>query len=624
MQCLTMQAQRLTVYKISGNVDVVTSNGRHPLSAREVVTKNTVIDIKYDSKVIIFDEQGRKQYTLKSPGRATVGTLITDKRTTVIELTERYIKYIKSQVFGSNALVALNHNSDPATVTRDVDEALKDSLLLYATLPEARGKGKSPFQSQFDDFKEDSRKQFDDFRRACADRYASFARLAWEEMGLEPPVDAPRLPYVEPRVAPEVEGKLVSTAVAYDKVFTAEAAYATGAAPSQKVEPQISQPYPPITIQEQKLSGTNSLNLTLFDTRITLRYPAAVRLRLEECTENHVAEMIETLLTEEYDNLLLDCIAIRDNRHLCDWAYYQLLKAVGQALCPDSEDAATVVHAFLLAQTGYKMRMTIINGHLHLFVATDQSVYNRTLLNIEGTTYVSLEPLESLGTASVCNAELYDESQPMTLRLDRQPLLDSHSTPTRKIAAQRYPDFVVDTQLNMATLDFYDSYPEAYIQGQTMSRWSNYADAPGTVEFERTLYPALRQLTEGMPKVEAVERILNWVQTGLDYKKDEDVWGRDRVFFAEETLYYPYCDCEDRAILFTRIVRDILGLPCALVYYPGHLACAVHFDGQTPDGDYFEHDGKRYVIADPTYIGARLGMTMESKKGSASTIMILQ
>ena len=34
-------------------------------------------------------------------------------------------------------------------------------------------------------------------------------------------------------------------------------------------------------------------------------------------------------------------------------------------------------------------------------------------------------------------------------------------------------------------------------------------------------------------------------------------------------------NCEDRAILFTRIVRDLLGLKFILIYYPGHLASAV-------------------------------------------------
>ena len=99
--------------------------------------------------------------------------------------------------------------------------------------------------------------------------------------------------------------------------------------------------------------------------------------------------------------------------------------------------------------------------------------------------------------------------------------------------------------------------------------------------------------------------------------------GHDRAFFAEETLYYPYCDCEDRAILFTRLVRDLLGLKCILVYYPGHLASAVCLKQQV-NGDYILLDGDVYTICDPTYIGAPVGITMpEMDNRSAKVIKLL-
>ena len=70
---------------------------------------------------------------------------------------------------------------------------------------------------------------------------------------------------------------------------------------------------------------------------------------------------------------------------------------------------------------------------------------------------------------------------------------------------------------------------------------------------------------------------MKFVET-FEYKLDSEMWGvADRAFFPDETLHYPYRDCEDGAILFTRLVRDLLGLPSALVYYPGHLAAAVAF-----------------------------------------------
>jgi len=89
--------------------------------------------------------------------------------------------------------------------------------------------------------------------------------------------------------------------------------------------------------------------------------------------------------------------------------------------------------------------------------------------------------------------------------------------------------------------------------------------------------------------------LLYWVQTAFVYEYDDKVWGHDRAFFAEESLSYPYCDCEDRSILFSRLVRDLLGLDVILVFYPGHLATAVAFTDNV-DGDYIELNGKHYII----------------------------
>lgn len=109
----------------------------------------------------------------------------------------------------------------------------------------------------------------------------------------------------------------------------------------------------------------------------------------------------------------------------------------------------------------------------------------------------------------------------------------------------------------------------------------------------------------------------------LVYEYDDKVWGGDRAFFADETLYYPYCDCEDQSILFSRLVRDLLGLEVVLVYYPGHLATAVQFT-ENITGDYVAMNGKRYVICDPTYIGAPVGATMPEMDNAKAKIILLE
>ena len=172
-------------------------------------------------------------------------------------------------------------------------------------------------------------------------------------------------------------------------------------------------------------------------------------------------------------------------------------------------------------------------------------------------------------------------------------------------------------------IDFYDSYPTSEVNDNFMTRWAMYGNTPLDDRVKAELYPALRAKIAGGGELEAANKLLNWVQTAFEYEYDEVVWGHDRAFFAEETLYYPYCDCEDRAILYTRLVRDLLGLKTILVYYPGHLACAVGFEGQVA-GDYILLDGKRFVVTDPTYIGASVGMTMPGMDNSQASVILLK
>ena len=127
---------------------------------------------------------------------------------------------------------------------------------------------------------------------------------------------------------------------------------------------------------------------------------------------------------------------------------------------------------------------------------------------------------------------------------------------------------------------------------------------------------------ENMTEIEAANILLNFVQTSLEYKTDDEVWGEERAFFPDETLHYPYCDCEDRAILYTRLVRDLMGLNVVLLYYPGHLATAVNFNEKV-SGDYFLVSGKKYVVCDPTFINASVGRTMPGMDNNTAEVFLM-
>ena len=156
-----------------------------------------------------------------------------------------------------------------------------------------------------------------------------------------------------------------------------------------------------------------------------------------------------------------------------------------------------------------------------------------------------------------------------------------------------------------------------------MTRWAMYANTPLDSSIKQKLYPALAEAMDGKSYPEAADILLDFVQSAFVYEYDDKVWGGDRALFAEESLFYPYCDCEDRSILYSRLVRDLLGLDVILVYYPGHLATAVKFD-EPLKGDYIQLGSDKYLVCDPTYVGACIGVTMPDMDNNSAKVILLK
>ncbi|MDR1120549.1 MAG: hypothetical protein LBM08_06485 [Dysgonamonadaceae bacterium] len=161
-----------------------------------------------------------------------------------------------------------------------------------------------------------------------------------------------------------------------------------------------------------------------------------------------------------------------------------------------------------------------------------------------------------------------------------------------------------------------------YINNDATTKWTFYANTPLSQSVRGTLYPALRKAIQDKSEQEAANMLINFVQTAFEYDYDDKIWGGDRPFFADETVYYPFSDCEDRAILFSHLVRDLMNLKVVLLYYPGHLATAVQFKETIP-GDYLPVNKKRYLVCDPTYIGANIGRTMPGMDNGKATVILL-
>ena len=106
---------------------------------------------------------------------------------------------------------------------------------------------------------------------------------------------------------------------------------------------------------------------------------------------------------------------------------------------------------------------------------------------------------------------------------------------------------------------------------------------------------------------------LDFVENSFEYKTDFDQFGYEKFYFPEDILFYPYSDCEDRAIFFSYLVKTLLKLDVVGLDYKTHVATAIKFNSNI-NGDYVLINNERYIICDPTYIGASAGMCMPQFK----------
>ena len=493
------------------------------------------------------------------------------------------------------------------------------TLLLSAALLPTTVQGQSVFdqyrqqkQRQFDDYKTRKQKEFDEYRRRKNEEFAEYMRQRWPEYDVEPPIEKPKEDEVPPVVMPKDDrDKPIET-----KPVPIEEVVPPPPAPKPRPEPVA-------PIEEKPQPVVQYVTFSCYGTPCKVRFSDNERFKLSGCNNEAVAAAWKRISSNEaYDNTLYDCLELRQQLRLSDWAYLNMIAAFAEACMGKGSNEARLLTGFIYSQSGYKMRFGMAGDKLLLLYASEHLIYNRIYSNVDGEKFYVFD--SDAKQVQICEGS-FPKERSMSLWITEPQQFAYEATPKRTLQSNVHADMRVEVSVNKNLLDFYNSYPTSMVGNNFMTRWAMYANTEVDERVQKSLYPALKQKLQGYSELEAANRLLNWVQTAFVYEYDDKVWGEDRAFFAEETLYYPYCDCEDRAIFFSHLMRDLLGLDVVLVYYPGHLATAVCFNGDVA-GDYIMLNGRRFTVCDPTMIGAGapVGYTMPGMDNRTAKVILLK
>jgi len=309
----------------------------------------------------------------------------------------------------------------------------------------------------------------------------------------------------------------------------------------------------------------------------------------------------------KYESTIQMVNEARRELKLDDWGGVTLWRTVVQALQPERKSEQNLLLWYFLVKSGDDVRLGYSGADVHLFVAMKQPVYSTKYTKVGDQTYYAV--LAADHGDSIRSFFTYEASYPNKLKpLDIQSASIGFS---KTVSAQRALAFdykgkniKLNVPYDRRLVEYMDSFPQ--------SEFELYFDTDGSSLLRHGLLPELKKYTAAMGEEEAVDFLLAFVQKAFAYKTDDAQFGHERYFFVEESLYFPYNDCEDRAVLLSWLVRELVGIKVIGLLYPGHMTTAVALKHTRAEFSTVDYQGKQFVIADPTFIGASVGMAMPS------------
>lgn len=379
-----------------------------------------------------------------------------------------------------------------------------------------------------------------------------------------------------------------------------------------KKDIEIKEPeaYKQIIIKPKKQKQQN-IYINFFGVELKVNYDKSILFSINsKISKDAISKSWEKLARSDYESILNDLNLISKKLRLNDWAKYLLVKQVSHVIYKDKNEA-NIFTWFIFLKMGYDTHIAYQPERVIVLMPVKGELYSTIYFKINGEKYYAIDYYGKgkLGPVMTYENRYKGASLKMDFFLNELPLLAEKSVQKKFIFTLDGKNQFVDLSYNENLMNFFKSYPQV--------DYSVYFSSPESALLYKSLKKSLEPLVVGKSQSEAVNIILNFVQHAFSYKVDIEQFNKEKVMFPSETLYYPYSDCEDRAILFTYMLKSLLDVDMLGVKYPNHMATAV-YTKENIQGDYIKYENKKYMIADPSYINANIGLAMLRFKGKKS------
>ena len=354
---------------------------------------------------------------------------------------------------------------------------------------------------------------------------------------------------------------------------------------------------------------TNLMTLDFYGAPVSVNYKKDFDFNLSTPINNEViSKAWETIASSKYKVLLEQLQANQKELAINDWGYLALVDVFAKKLFPGSKNEQHLFSWFIVSKSGYDTKVAYMDNTIYFLVPSENIIYSNRYVTLDDKKYYFIsmdDPVELKGQIYTYTGQYKGADRLISMKIVKVPILKNKIGTKNLVFNFNGKSYTIVAQYDNDMIDFLKNYPQTELPIYFDAAVSEYAN----LSLLRSIKPNL----QGMSELEAVNFLLRFVQTAFDYKTDDQQFGKEKYLMMEETLYYPSSDCEDRSILFSYLVKNLLNLDVVGLDYPGHIATAVKFNSDLT-GDRVNYNGQVYIICDPTYINADAGMEMPQFK----------
>lgn len=452
------------------------------------------------------------------------------------------------------------------------------------------------FDEKFKQFKKTQNKNYNDFVDQIDKYFADFLRKNWLEFQIHSGKKIEENP--KPETFPEAKNIPDTISNQLELALSDEIA----------LEQALIMPvnYKESTYQEAPATAV----LDFYGDDISVKYVPAFNQKINPAVNpESIAQFWEKISDLDYRLLLNDLFFYKNKYALNDFGYYLLVKKFAKSIT-ENKNHAVLITWYLMTKSKYKVKIGYNEKSIFLLLPSKMQVYGISYFDFDGLTYYVMDFAGKKLLTYKNNYELAYR----TINFAITKTLKFKEDLQQKQVEFSFENeiYSFDFEYNLNAINFYKEFPQIELKA--------YFNSLITQSATESIIKNLKEIIRNMEEIKAVNFLLSLVQNGFAYKIDDIQFGREKTFFPEELLYYPFSDCEDRAIFFTYLVTNLLGLEVVGLDYPGHVATAVKFNHDY-SGDFYIVNGEKYIVCDPTYINAPVGVSMKDLSNAKANLI---